>query len=165
MIIVVNDANIIFDVIEINLTEFFFQLDYKFLITDFVYKEIEKAEQIMLLEEYIQNKSLDIYEIDDINKIYGKNLKNQTLSAEDCSVLIAAEEEKAIILTGDKALRQIAEKDGIEVHGILWVFDRLVDNEIILDDLAIDKLTNLMEINNRLPIDECQKRIKKWKNN
>jgi rRNA-processing protein FCF1 len=164
MNIIVNDANIIFDIIEIDLTGFFFQLKYKFLITDFVYNEIEKFEQKKLIEEYIQKDSLVIYEIDDIEKIYEKNQKNPNISAEDCSVLIAAVEKKAMILTGDKSLRQIAEKEGTEVHGILWVFDTLIDNEIISDKLAIDKLTKLMKLNIRLPFNECQERLKKWGN-
>ncbi len=67
------------------------------------------------------------------------------------------------LLTGDAALRKHAEQNKIMVHGILWVFDELVDQRIITRIQAHDKLTRLLSINPRLPGVECKKRLKKWK--
>jgi hypothetical protein len=67
------------------------------------------------------------------------------------------------LLTGDAALRRGAQQNQIPVHGILWVFDQLVKQNIITNGNAYDKLSLLLEINPRLPRDESQKRLKKWK--
>jgi hypothetical protein len=64
------------------------------------------------------------------------------------------------VLTNDKRLRQLA-KD-IRIHGILWIFDCLVLNGVISKKQAFEKLNALMEINQRLPRDECLKRKKEW---
>jgi hypothetical protein len=64
------------------------------------------------------------------------------------------------VLTNDKRLRQLAADIG--VHGILWIFDCMLSSKIISRKRAVEKLHELMGINQRLPVDECLKRIKEW---
>ena len=48
------------------------------------------------------------------------------LSANDCLCLALTRcQENAILLTGDKLLRQVAVSEGFRVHGVLWVIDKL----------------------------------------
>jgi hypothetical protein len=57
--------------------------------------------------------------------------------------------------------------NNIEVHGHFWVFDNLVENGLLSGQSAIDKLNELCtQVNPKLglPVNECQKRIKKWSN-
>jgi len=68
----------------------------------------------------------------------------------------------AILLTGDKPLRNAAAKNNTRVHGILWVMDQLVKKTIIDHKEAHAKMMLLMKVNNRLPIGECEKRLKRW---
>lgn len=50
------------------------------------------------------------------------------LSANDCFCLVSASShENAVLLTGDGALRTVAEAREIEVHGVLWIADHLFD--------------------------------------
>ena len=73
--------------------------------------------------------------------------------------------KNAILLTSDKELRKFSEKRSIEVHGHLWVFDQMVENNILTPNTASEKLDELStEINKRvyLPIKECESRKKKW---
>ncbi len=81
---------------------------------------------------------------------------------QDCSVLITAKEQNALILTGDNHLRKAAIDYQIEVHGILWIFDKLIEKGYISLKLACIKLTELLSFNNRLPINECNLRLEKW---
>ena len=69
---------------------------------------------------------------------------------------------KPLYLPGDNILRKYAESNQIEVHGILWVLDELINEEQISEKIAYLKLTQLMETNSRLPKNECEKRLKKW---
>jgi hypothetical protein len=70
---------------------------------------------------------------------------------------------KAMLLAGDGTLRRNAEKGGIEVHGILWVFDEFVEAGILETSIALQKMELLIKINPRLPLQECHNRMKKWR--
>jgi hypothetical protein len=80
----------------------------------------------------------------------------------DSSVWYYAKREGCILLTGDKKLRSSAANDGVEVRGILYVFDALVEESVITPSAAADKLAQLRVVNSRLPKDEIDKRIKLW---
>lgn len=88
-------------------------------------------------------------------------VKYQRLSIPDCSCVFHAKKTSGRILTGDATLKRSALQLDITVHGILWVFDQLVEQRIILPKKAYEKLTQ--EKNQRLPVNECGKRLKKWK--
>ncbi len=164
MKIAVNDANILFDLIDLELLHYLFQLEYSFCTTDMVIDEFKKKEQKIIIQNAISSAGLSVMSIDDIRKLFLEQQKNPKLSIQDCSVLIVAKEQNALILTGDNYLRKTAEKDKIEVHGILWVFDTLIENKLISYQLAHSKLSVLLNINNRLPKKECDLRLEKWWN-
>ena len=67
------------------------------------------------------------------------------------------------VLTGDRKLRAVSISDGVEVHGVIYVFDSLVDLGIISPQVAVGKLQQLYSINPRLPKEEIDKRINLWK--
>ena len=56
-----------------------------------------------------------------------------------------------------------AEKEGINVSGILFVFDELVNHNIISPKDATAHLESLYESNVRLPKEEVEKRLEQWK--
>jgi hypothetical protein len=67
-----------------------------------------------------------------------------------------------LVISGDNKLRKHCEKKGLEVHGLIWVFDQIVALELITKIIAVEKLEKLMSYNDRLPADEILKRLKKW---
>ena len=75
-----------------------------------------------------------------------------------------ADDLDAVLLTSDNNLRRFAQQKNVEVHGHLWLFDQLVDCGCIQARQAASKLDELDIINPRLklPIDECDKRKRKW---
>ena len=164
MIILVNDANILIDLLKLDLIDHFFDLDCEFHVTDFVMAEIqeENADKLDLL---IQNGKLTkrVFEFDEMGRISDLESRHPGLSIADCSCLYLAGGLSAILLTGDAALRKNAERRNITVHGLLWVFDELVDHSIVTRETALDKLKMMMDANPRLPFEECKKRLLKWK--
>jgi predicted nucleic acid-binding protein len=80
----------------------------------------------------------------------------------DCSVWNYARENNFTLLTGDKKLRNIAIESGVNVCGILFLFDEMVAQGIINVNVAIDKLTELYRNNTRLPKKEIDKRLELW---
>lgn len=160
----VQDANIIFDLFNIDLLHAFFILEIKVFITDFIAGEINKSEQKEVIYKYISTGEIIVLNTTPEEIIELIAIRNQTrgLSLSDCSILFHAQKNKAFILTGDNTLRKYAESNQIEVHGILWVLDELIREEQISEKKAYLKLTQLMETNLRLPKKECEKRLKKW---
>ena len=67
-----------------------------------------------------------------------------------------------MLLTGDKKLKDVASAESLEVHGIIYLFDKMVSHSIIQPKLAATKLKELKSFNSWLPINEIDTRIKKW---
>lgn len=166
--LVVSDSNIFFDLISVNLLNKFFALPCNFATTDFVISEIERPEQQQKIQFHINSKKLEVAvfdseEIDNINEIFEN--KDNNISFTDCSVWYYAKKNSGRLLTGDGKLRKSAEKDGVKVSGILYIFDNLVEYGILNKIDASKKLMQLMQLNMRLPKGECEKLIEKWEKN
>lgn len=165
--IVVNDTNVFIDLLDIGLLEHFFQLSWEVHTTDFVMFELNRENQRDVVESYQANKLLHVvaFEMDELCEIRGlqKVCDNKTnVSLTDCSVWYYAKCKGYMLLTGDRKLRTSSMKDGVEVRGILYVFDKLVEEAILTPAVATEKLQQLQIINPRLPKDEIEKRIKSW---
>jgi predicted nucleic acid-binding protein len=163
MAIAVNDANIFIDLIEINLIDEFFKLDLDLHTTNLVLNELDYT-QTQIIKKHITKKRLTIKVLteSELDKLKEKEISSKKLSKQDISVYAYAKELDAIILTSDKRLKTEAQSKGFRVHGILWIFETMMKQKLVTSKVAIEKLTELMEINTWLPMDECNKRIEKW---
>ena len=89
--------------------------------------------------------------------------RHRRLALKDCLALVLAEDiDNSILLTGDGPLRAIAEDNGIEVHGVLWVIDELESHGVVplrrlLDALRLFHDDDLV----LLPADEVARRIRR----
>jgi len=164
--IAVNDANLFIDLCEINLVERFFELPLEFHTTQPISNELEQ-EQLQRLVPFITQQQLSVRHLtqSEIDNLASISTQSRKLSREDLSVYFYARElDNCMILTEDNRLRKEAQRQGFEVHGILWVFEQLVQNQILNLSGAVSKLRELMSINIWLPIGECEKMIEKWEN-
>jgi predicted nucleic acid-binding protein len=163
MIFLVNDANILIDLLKIDLLDSFFQLEYDFQVTDIAFAEI-REENAADLSTFLENGLLTRqgFSFEELLQIQFLEVENPALSIADCSCLYLSRKVSATLLTGDAALRRVAEQNNIAVHGILWVLDEIVARGLISEKEARDKLILLMGLNLRLPANECRKRLKYW---
>ena len=165
MKIVINDANILIDLVQLKLLKQFSELPFELYTTDVVYDEIhvEQKETLDLLQ---QKGILNIIEIeessDDYQGIFNLLSKSRGLSFEDCTVWFYSKKMEGTLLTGDGQLRKCATKDKVEVRGIIYIFDELVKNDIIDLKIAIIKIKELESLNIRLPKKEINKRVANW---
>lgn len=134
--------------------------------SDFVLFEIEIPEQLLTIKNLVTANKLKVnnFSIQKLEIISQKENDNSSLSLTDCSVWHWAEMNNAILLTGDGNLRKTARNAGIEVHGSLWLLDLLVEQMIINTNRACEALTDLMNINSRLPKQEYEARKNLWCN-
>lgn len=166
--IVVNDTNVFIDLYEVGLLDEFFSLPWEVHTTDFVMLELQREGQHDTVARFKADKRLivpvlEAKELLEIGNIYQQNLNRTNLSYTDCSVWYYAKVNNYILLTGDRKLRTTSTYDGVEVHGVIYVFDHLVEFDIISCQVAVEKLQKLYSINPRLPKEEIEKRISKWK--
>ena len=54
-------------------------------------------------------------------------------------------------------------KDNVKVSGFLYVLDNLVEYGLVDKKVCAERLEHLLEINKRLPKEECVLRIKSWR--
>jgi len=123
--IVINDANILIDFCKLELLAEFFLLSYEFRVPQVVWNELNPSHQRQLAEYVDAGKLL----IDDnliLSHVFDLKNQHQKLSFPDCAALILAIDYGALLLTGDKALRGLAEAFKVEFHGHIWVFRELL---------------------------------------
>ncbi len=162
--IIINDANILIDLVHLDLMNKFIELKLELKTTDFAFEELNENQK-KVVQEYIYSEHIELIttEKDEDFESITTILENSTgLSFEDCSVWHYANKLNGILLSGDGKLRKQATAKGILVKGILYVFDQLLLNDLISFDHAIEKLEQLYEINPRLPINSKNERIMNW---
>ncbi|WP_289037702.1 hypothetical protein [uncultured Zobellia sp.] len=168
MTIVVNDANILIDLVKLEILSNFFGLNLRFCTTDLVLEELHDHQK-SALQAYIVSGQLEVHEISEIQlvDIIQIRLKKPGLSEQDCSAFYQAEKLNATLLTSDNTLRKFAKAKKLDVHGHLWVFDQMVAAATLTPTEAAKKLDELCQTVNpklNLPKKECDLRKKKWQN-
>jgi predicted nucleic acid-binding protein len=163
-IVAIQDANIIIDLIKIELFSYCLRLPYQFVTTNLIlYSELNE-EQVDIAEAHIQAQQFTLITIsdEDFAAILIEAKTDTRLSEQDWSAYYYAKKMNGILLTGDNLLRKKAEANGISVCGILWVLDELLATNIISITEAFDYLTDLMQKNKRLPKMDCEARLREW---
>jgi predicted nuclease of predicted toxin-antitoxin system len=130
--------------------------------------ELQREGQHETVAKYKADKRLvvpvfEAKEMLEIGNMFQQYVNRTNLSLTDCSVWYYAKVNNYILLTGDRKLRTTSVLDGVEVHGVIYVFDALVEFDMISRQVAVEKLQQLYIINSRLPKEEIDKRINLWK--
>ena len=147
--IVVNDTNVFIDLYEVGLLEEFFSLPWEVHTTDFVMLELLREGQYQA-DKRLVVPVFEAKEMSEIGNLYQLNMNRTNLSLTDCSVWYYAKVNNYILLTGDRKLRTVSVYNGVEVHGVIYVFDALVESNMISRQVAVEKLQQLFVINPRL---------------
>lgn len=167
-IIVVSDTNVFIDLYSIGLLKEFFSLPWEVHTTDLVMFELKRQWQNEEVSQYATKgllyiPSLSAVEMQVIVNMMMNSRRDTNVSLADCSVWYYARENNCILLTGDRKLKGVSSRDGIEVHGTIYIFDKMVEHKALHPALAADKLEQLYSINHRLPKSEIDLRIEKWR--
>jgi len=159
--IAITDANIFIDLMYCKLLDKLFGIGVEIHTTINVIDELNEQQQASISKS-IRKKSLTVHQLEELNM--PETIKtNKRLSDSDKSVFCLALQLDAFILTGDGVVRKISGVQKIEVHGILWLFDRFIEGKLITKKIARVQLKALMEYNKRLPMEDCEKRLHAWK--
>lgn len=167
MMIAVTDACIFIDLFDLDLIAEFFDLGFDVHTTVAVIYELYQEQQSVLLKYKTQEK-LTIHNLIESDYLEISQLGfPKSLSETDKSVLYVANKLNACVLSSDKTMRNYARNNHIAYHGILWIFDQLVEDEILSKPIDVRRLqtllaTNFVFRNNLRLMQEVDKRIGHW---
>lgn len=161
--VAVTDANIFIDLIILELHAYFFQLECHIHTTREVFDQLNTGQK-QKIQQFCDSGQLLIYNFnsEEIAELYLLDLP-KGLEPADRTVYYYAGKLKAVVLSGDNKLRKFCESKGLKVYGIIWLFDQLVEKGLLDNATAVVKLEKLLDYNDRLPVEEIMKRLKKWK--
>lgn len=151
---IISDVSVLFDLLSVGLLDTFFALPWDIYTTDMVIAEMGKLGQKECADRFLKNKKLSVitFEFNELLKIKKKKETYQNnASMADMSVCYYAKKVNGRLLTDDRTLRTVAESDGVQVFGILYVFDKMVECNILSYDEAAENLEALISINGCIP--------------
>lgn len=159
--IVIKDACILFDLVDLNLLKDFFQLEMIALTTPQVIGEITNEIQWNEISKFIENGQLQIDADGEYYAIQELYDEYSGLSLPDCSVLELAIRKDAIIYTSDGGLRKIATKRNFSIRGVLWIVEELYSKGFLSNIESVEKLNLYENVNERAPVKEIKSLISK----
>lgn len=170
MKIAITDACIFIDLYNLQLTDSFFKLNYEIHTSYDIIDELYEHQKD-LLKAYQSSEKLTVHNLEeeDWHKIEKMKLP-KALSPNDKTVLYLADKNQCMVLSSDKTVRQQAKKLCCEYHGMLWIFDQLIENKLLNEKVAINKIeklftNNIIYLDNKALREEKEKRIKIWSKN
>lgn len=83
--------------------------------------------------------------------------------SDDLFSLALAEELDAILVTGDKALRNAATAVGTVTHGTIWIVGELIKARCVQPWSAADALEAMLKAGRRLPASKVARYVKDWR--
>ncbi|HEX5153617.1 MAG TPA: hypothetical protein VFW07_19345 [Parafilimonas sp.] len=163
MKLTVTDANIFIDLIKLQMLGFLFSIKVEVYTTHEVAEQLNNN-QYEKISSFIQAQLLTVVDFTDaqIEEIAALQV-SRALEFADKTVIYLAAKLNAAVLSGDGPLRKACQKQLLTVHGILWLFQQFLEHDLISHSTAITKLNHLQSFNNRLPKEECLKKLAEWK--
>lgn len=163
MKIAITDANIFIDLIKLGWLGYLFCIDIEIYTTREVINELIDS-QLARLNVFIQSTQLNIYsfsssELEQIMEMAAP----ASLTMQDRSAVFLAKNIDAGVLSGENPLKKFCVKQSLEVKGIIWLFNQFLQFQLINCKDAIQKMNELLSFNNRLPIHDCNERLRLWK--
>ena len=157
--LVVVDANILIDIEDGNLTSSMFSLTKRsFCVPDILFERELKQKHSHLLRLGLNLSVLSGKSVERVFALAQKHSKTN-VSRIDLFALQLALERSALLLTGDKMLRKIANNYQIECHGTIWLVELMVKQNIISKPVAKNAYEKMCSLGSRLPWKEAEKRL------
>lgn len=156
MRLLVSDANILIDMEEGGLLLSMFSLDCQFIIPDILFVEELSELHAHFLEYGLAQRALSAESMLDAMQMaqaYSHPSRN------DLFALSLAKQESCSLLTGDQHLRMAAEKEGVNVHGTIWLVEEMVIKGKISASIAKAAYEKMSRTGRRLPWKKAIERL------
>ena len=166
MRIIVSDSSCLIDLRKVALLGPFLSLEYEVIIPDTLFEDellnFSQHEKLAL-----KQAGMNVVELPGEGVRRAQQLESQfpALSLHDCFACALAERHPGcMLLTGDHRLRTVATRQGIEVHGILWVIDEIHRGGISQPQTLLNALEQFeADPTVHLPVKELRTFIKRYR--
>lgn len=158
MTLLISDANIFIDFEDGGLLEALFRLPEAIAVPDLLFEDELREQHVNLIEHGLVLVELTEETLDRVLELGGRYSKPSRI---DLAALAAAEQEACPLLTGDRNLRAAAQAEGIEVHGTLWVTERLVAAGFISVEALRGAYAKMKASDRRLPWADVEQQLKR----
>lgn len=135
-VVLVNDASCLIDLHKADLIGAMLSLPYRFIVPLPI-----RLDELLTVDTgswaEFERQGLEVYDLapDEVDQAIRLRRDHPALSTYDCLALATALSlNPAILLTGDRMLRTVARRKGLQTHGVLWVWDRLAARKALPRD-------------------------------
>jgi hypothetical protein len=162
MRVLVSDTSVLIDLERSGLLEAAFRLSWEFAVPDLLYKrELRDHNGPDLLRLGLRIEALDP---EAVRLALDYQRRVPALSLPDTFAITLAKVNGWILLAGDGELRRLAAAEQIDHHGVLWVFDQLLDQGQAAACILHAALTALAAHPRcRLPMRDIRERLERWR--
>jgi len=157
--VLITDTNIWIDLENGGILVEVFRLPYQFFIPDFAIPELIRPRWETLEVLGLRAHELPAEQVVELGQL---RQAHRNLSIIDLAAFLLARIMDATLLTGDWRLNELANANGLSVHGALWLLDEMVHFKALTPVQAASALTRMLELGARLPAEECNNRITRW---
>ncbi|UVK48888.1 hypothetical protein BPNPMPFG_007430 (plasmid) [Mesorhizobium sp. AR07] len=158
MPVLVSDTSVLIDLERGQLLEEMFRLPFEFAVPDLLYaRELAGplGEQLVAL-----GLRVEVLTPTELARATMARRQNARLSTPDTFAFAIAKSRQWTLLTGDAGLRELAQAERINMHGVLWLFDQLADgNHVALERLHQGLNIIFTHPRCRLPAHDVRRRL------
>jgi predicted nucleic acid-binding protein len=158
MLVIISDACVLIDMIQSKLISAMFSLPYQFAVPDtlFVEELEERHAELLALGLICQSMSGEL-----VQEAYLLKQQYTKPSVNDLLALTLAKHKGSSLLTGDKALREVAANFNIVVHGTIWLVEQLITQQKITSEVAALAFQKMKAAGSRLPWAEVENMLQR----
>ncbi len=159
--VLVSDTSILIDLERGALLESCFRLPFQFSVPDILYeRELKNHGGDELLKLGLRIEELDGT---GVACALGYRRREPLLSLPDTFALALAARNTWTLLTGDRALRELAIEEHVDCHGVLWLLDQMFDASAATASMLCSGLKAIRAHPRcRLPKSKIRKRISRY---
>ncbi len=156
----VADASVLIDLNNGGVLHVLSRMPFEVVIPDvIVAEELQSIDAQWLLSQGVRVQGLPPSRV---VEVFALAQFHRSVSANDLFAFVLARDLGATLLTGDSALRRFAEREGVPVHGTLWVLEGMVNLNHVGPAEALISLERIRVAGSRLPEREIQRLRQRW---
>jgi hypothetical protein len=157
--VLITDTNIWIDLENGGILVEVFRLPYRFLTPDFAIPELIRPRW-----ETLHVLGLEAHELlaEQVVELVQLRQTYRNLSIIDLAAFLLAKTLNGTLLTGDFRLNELANANGLSVHGVLLFLDEMVHFQALTPGQAVVALGRMLDKGARLPAEECSNRVTSW---
>jgi len=152
--LIISDTSVLIDVECSGLTKAMFSLPWQFGVPDILFVKELSTKHAHLLDFGLISITMNGNQISEVYNLRQKYIKT---SVNDLLALILAKHADCPLLTGDKALKGVAEQLNVQVHGTIWLVQQMIQHNIISVENARVAFDRMRSAGSRLPWKEIDR--------